>query len=109
MDKIKGLFNSITGGDGKIDSGDLKNLNSSELRAQAEQMGLGDLAAKADQLGIGNFDIAALGKLNFPLDKAGIISALRSANVSEQMISLVEKVPDQVYDSLVELQKKLPI
>lgn len=107
MDKIKGIFNSITGGDGKLDADDLKNVDVNNLMSQAEELGLGDLAAKADQLGIGNLDIAALGKLNFPLDKAGIISAVKSAGVSDSLVGMLDKIPDQVYDTLQDLQKKL--
>ena len=113
MDKIKGFINDLTGGDGKVDADDIKkaagDLDLGDLQAKAEEFGLGDLAAKADQLGIGNLDIAALGGLSFPLDKAGIISALKSANVSDSLLGLIEKVPDQVFDSLADLQKKLPI
>ena len=107
MDKLKGIFNSITGSDGKLDADDLKNIDVNDLKAQAESLGLGDLAAEADQLGIGNLDIAALGSLNFPLDKAGIVSAVKSAGVSDSLVGLLDKIPDQVYDTLQDLQKKL--
>ena len=101
MDKIKGLFNDLTGGDGKVDSGDLQNA--------AKNADLGDLQAKADQFGLGGFDLEALGKLDFPLDKQEIISSLKTAGVNDQLISLLDKVPDQVYESLTQLQEKLPI
>lgn len=109
MDKIKGLFNSLTGDDGKLDTNDLKNVDINNLSAQAEELGLGDLTNKLQGLGIGNMDIAALGKLDFPLDKQEIISSLKSAGVSDQLVSLLDKVPDQVYESLLQLQDKLPI
>lgn len=101
MDRIKGVFTDLTGRDGKFDSTD--------ARAHVGDGDLGNLQARAEELGIGNLDLEALGRLDFPLDKAEIISALKTANVNQQLISLVEKVPDQVYESLAHLQEKLPI
>lgn len=113
MDKIKGFISGLTGGDGKVDVDDIKNaagdVNLDDLKAKADELGLGDLANKAEELGISNLDLTALAGLSFPIDKAGIVSALRSANVSDKLLSLVEMVPDQVFDSLTDLQKKLPI
>lgn len=109
MDKIKGFINDLTGGDGKLDANDLKNVDVNELHGMAEQAGLGDLSGKLESLGIGKVELGALSGLNFPLGKDEIISALKSAGVNDQLLSLLEKVPDQVYASLEELQKKLPI
>lgn len=109
MDKIKGLFNDLTGGDGKVNADDLKNVDVNDLRAKAEDAGLGDLTGKLDQLGIGASDLEVLTKLDFPVDKNQIVSTLKTAGVSGTLISLVEKAPDQVFDSLNDLRDKLPI
>lgn len=101
MDKIKGFIDGLTGGDGKVDATDLQNA--------AGDLDLGALGGQLENLGIGGMDLGVLGGLDFPLDKAEIISALKSANVSDQLVSLLDKVPDQVYDSLMDLQKKLPL
>lgn len=108
MDKIKKIFNDVTGGDGKVDADDLKNVDLNDVTAAASDLGLGDLdLGKLQNLGIGGADLSALSGLKFPLDKAGIISALKSANVSDQLLSLLEMVPDQVFNTLADLQKNL--
>lgn len=109
MDKIKGLFNDLTGGDGKLDGDDLKNVDVNDLQAKADQAGLGDLTGKLDQLGIDSKDIETLSKLDFPVDKTEVISALKTAGVSGSLIGLVEKAPDQVFESINDLRDKLPI
>lgn len=97
MDKIKGFINDLTGGDGN------------ELKGTAEDAGLGDLTGKLENLDIGSFDISALSRLDFPLDKTEIISTVKSAGVSEQLVSMLDKIPDQIYETLEDLQMKLPI
>lgn len=109
MDKIKGFINDLTGGDGKLDADDVKNIDGNQVKDMAEGAGLGDLTAKLENLGIGNLDIASLSRLDFPLDKTEIISTLKSAGVSDQLVSMLDKIPDQIYETLEDLQMKLPI
>lgn len=96
MDKIKGIFNDINGGDSKLDGDDLKNVDVNELKKNAED------------LGIGKYDVEALTKLSFPLEKNEVVSNLKAAGVSDQLVGLVEKVPDQLFENLDQLRAKLP-
>lgn len=113
MDKIKGFINDLTGGDGKVDANDIQNaagdVNMDNLMEKAEGLGLGDLGGKLEQFGISGSDLEVLSKINFPVDKAEIVSALKTAGVSDSLTSLVEKVPDGIIESLNDLRDKLPI
>ncbi len=84
MDKIKGLFNDLTGGDGKVDSSDIK--------AQIGDLGVDDLK-----------------DLTFPITKAEVLETLRTNGSSDLLIQAVEKVPQDTFDSLNDLKAKLPI
>ena len=84
MDKIKSLFNDLTGGDGKVDSSDIK--------AQIGDLGLDDLK-----------------DLTFPITKAEVLETLRANGSSDLLIQAVEKVPQNTFDSLNDLKAKLPI
>ena len=84
MDKIKGLFNDLTGGDGKVDSSDIK--------AQIGDLGLDDLKS-----------------LTFPITKAEVLETLRANGSSSLLIDAVEKVPQQTFNDLSDLRSKLPI
>lgn len=109
MDKIKGFINDLTGGDGKLDGDDLKNVDVNDLQAKAKDLGLGDLGGKLEQFGISSGDLEALTRIDFPVDKAEVVSALKAVGVSDSLISLVEKVPDGMIESLNDLRDKLPI
>lgn len=84
MDKIKGIFNDITGGDGKLDS--------SDVQAQIGDLGLNDLK-----------------DLTFPITKAEVLETLRANGSSDLLIQGVEKVPQDTFNSLNDLKEKLPI
>lgn len=84
MDKIKKMFNDLTGGDGKVDSSDIK--------AQIGDLGLDDLK-----------------DLQFPITKAEVLETLRNNGSSDLLIQAVEKVPQDTFDSLNDLKSKLPI
>lgn len=84
MDKIKGLFNDLTGGDGKMDSSDIK--------AQVGDLGIDDLK-----------------DLTFPITKAEVLEVLRSNGSSNLLIEAVEKVPQDTFNNLNDLKSKLPI
>lgn len=84
MDKIKGMFNSVTGGDGKLDSSDIK--------AQLGDLGLDDLK-----------------DLTFPITKAEVLETLRANGSSSLLIGAVEKVPQDTFNTLNDLKAKLPI
>lgn len=100
MDKIKGFINDLTGGDGKLDGDDISNAS---RNANVE-----DLKSKADSLGLGNIDLDLLKSLEFPLTKDEIISQLKAAGTNDTLLSVVEKVPDQVYENINQLRDKLP-
>jgi hypothetical protein len=84
MDKIKSLFNDLTGGDGKVDSSDIK--------AQMGDLGIDDLK-----------------DLSFPITKAEVLETLRNNGSSSLLITAVEKVPADTFNSLNDLKSKLPI
>ena len=84
MDKIKSLFNDLTGGDGKVDSSDIK--------AQIGDLGLDDLK-----------------NLSFPITKAEVLEVLRSNGSSSLLIEAVEKVPQDTFNNINDLKGKLPI
>lgn len=84
MDKIKGIFNDITGGDGKLDS--------SDVQAQIGDLGLNDLK-----------------DLTFPITKAEVLETLRANGSSDLLIQAVEKVPQDTFNTLNDLKEKLPI
>lgn len=83
MDKIKGLFNDLTGGDGKVDSSDIK--------ANVGDLGLDDLK-----------------DLTFPITKAEVLEVLRNNGSSELLIQGVEKVPQDTFNDINDLRAKLP-
>lgn len=83
MDKIKKIFNDVTGGDGKVDAADLKN--------QIGDLGLDDLK-----------------DLNFPVTKSEILSLLKENKVSEAVISAAEQLPDETFNSINDIKAKLP-
>ncbi|MCA9833546.1 MAG: DUF2795 domain-containing protein [Thermomicrobiales bacterium] len=83
MDKLKKIFNDVTGGDGKIDAEDIKG--------QLGDLGLDDLT-----------------KLQFPIDRAGIIKILKENKASEMLVMAAEKLPDETFDSVNDLKKHLP-
>lgn len=83
MDKIKDLFNNLTGGDGKVDSSDIK--------AQLGDLGVDDLKS-----------------LTFPITKAEVLETLRANGSSELLIQGVEKVPQDTFNDLSDLKAKLP-
>lgn len=101
MDRIKGIFNDLTGGDSDLEPRDVKD--------QPGNTGVDDLKAKANDLGIGDLDLEMLSSLEFPLTRREVLSQLKGAGADERLIALVEKVPDQVYNTLNELKAKLPI
>lgn len=84
MDKIKGFINDLTGGDGKLDSSDVK--------AQIGDLGLDDLKS-----------------LEFPITKAELLETLRANGSSELLIQAVDKVPADTFNSINDLKSKLPI
>lgn len=84
MDRIKGIFNDLTGGDG--------NLDSSDVKAQIGDLGLDDLK-----------------DLSFPITKAEVLETLRNNGSSSLLINAVEKVPADTFNSLNDLKSKLPI
>lgn len=84
MDRIKGMLNDLTGGDGKLDSSDVK--------AQIGDLGLDDLK-----------------DLSFPITKAEVLETLRNNGSSSLLINAVEKVPADTFNSLNDLKSKLPI
>lgn len=84
MDKIKGIFNDLTGGDGKLDS--------SDVQAQIGDLGLNDLK-----------------DLTFPITKAEVLETLRANGSSDLLIQAVEKVPQDTFNTLNDLKEKLPI
>lgn len=84
MDRIKGLFNDLTGGDGKLESSDIK--------AQIGDLGLDDLR-----------------DLTFPITKNEVLETLRNNGSSSLLIEAVEKVPADTFNSLNDLKNKLPI
>src|SRR5690554_6077425 len=100
MDRIKGMFDDLTGGDDNLDSGDVKD--------QPGNTGVDDLKARANDLGIGDLNLELLSSLEFPLTKQEVLSQLKGAGADERLVALVEKVPDQVYNTLNELKDKLP-
>lgn len=83
MDRIKGLFNNLTGGDGKP--------NSSDIKAQIGDLGLDDLKG-----------------LTFPITKAEVLETLRANGSSDLLIQGVEKVPQDTFNDLSDLKSKLP-
>lgn len=84
MDRIKGMFDDLTGGDGKVDSSDIK--------AQIGDLGLDDLK-----------------DLSFPITKAEVLETLRNNGSSSLLINAIEKVPADTFNSLNDLKSKLPI
>lgn len=83
MDKIKKIFNDVTGGDGKVDASDIMN--------QVGDLGLDDLK-----------------NLSFPITKEEIIEVLKQNNASSALIAGVEQIPADKFESLNELKGKLP-
>lgn len=83
MDKIKNLFNDLTGGDGKVDSSDIK--------ANLGDVGLDDLK-----------------NLTFPITKAEVLEVLRANGSSDLLIQGVEKVPQDTFNDINDLRAKLP-
>lgn len=100
MDKIKGIFNDLTGGN--------DDLNPRDVKDQPGNTGVDDLKAKADDLGIGNLNLEMLSSLEFPLTKQEVLSQLKGAGADDRLVGLVEQVPDQVYNTLNDLKDKLP-
>lgn len=84
MDRIKGMLNDLTGGDGNVDSSDIK--------AQIGDLGLDDLK-----------------DLSFPITKAEVLETLRNNGSSSLLINAVEKVPADTFNSLNDLKAKLPL
>lgn len=84
MDKIKGMFNDLTGGDGKVDSSDIK--------AQLGDIGIDDLK-----------------DLTFPITKAEVLETLRANGSSDLLIQGVEKIPQDTFNSVNDLKDKLPL
>lgn len=83
MDKIKSMFNDLTGGDNKLDSSDIK--------AQIGDTGLDDLK-----------------DLTFPITKAEVLETLHANGSSDLLIQGVEKIPQDTFNSLNDLKEKLP-
>lgn len=101
MDRIKGLFNDLTGGNKDLDSRDVKD--------QPGNTGVDDLKARAENLGLSGLNLEMLSSLEFPLTRQEVLSQLKGAGADDRLIGLVEQVPDQVYDTLNDLKAKLPI
>lgn len=98
MDKIKNFIGDFTGGDGRTDREEMsKNAN------------VEDLKSRADDLGMGNINLDMLKSLEFPLAKQEVVSNLKAGGANDTLLGLVEKVPDQVYESIDQLRDKLPI
>lgn len=84
MDRIRDIFDDLTGGDG--------NLESSDVKAEIGDLGLGDLQ-----------------DLTFPITKAEVLETLRNNGSSSLLIDAVEKAPADTFNSLNDLKSKLPI
>lgn len=83
MDKIKKIFDDITGGDGKLDASDIKS--------QLGDLGLDDLQ-----------------DIKFPITKQEIIDILKENKASSALIAGAEQLPDETFNSLNDLKSKLP-
>lgn len=82
MDKIKGFIDDLKGDDGKL--------------------GLDDITGQVGNIGLGD-----LKDLSWPVEKAELVSMLEQRGTNEQIISAVERVPQDRFDSLADLKSKI--
>lgn len=99
MDKIKKMFDNLTGGDGKVDASDIENTVGDLQNTNLQDLKLGDM-----DLGI----LQDLTKLDFPITKAEVVQFLKDKNASGTVIAVVQQAPEEIFNTVNDLRKHLP-
>lgn len=99
MDKIKKMFDNLTGGDGKVDASDIENTVGDLQNTNLQDLKLGDM-----DLGI----LQDLTKLDFPITKAEVVQFLKDQNASGTVIAVVQQAPEEIFNTVNDLRKHLP-